>query len=86
MRMFVVLCGTLQRSQGKKLFSFPKYATVGNELFESLTECLNEIFLRESITYFEVDAGLGEIYVDDGKEAPKVPPKMWDLYGEKGEE
>ena len=59
---------------------------VGNELFESLTECLNEIFLRESITYFEVDAGLGEIYVDDGKEAPKAPPKMWDLYGEKGEE
>ena len=59
---------------------------VDNELFESLTECLNEIFLKESITYFEVDAKIGEIYVDDGKEAPIAPPKMWDLYGEKGEE
>ena len=58
---------------------------VGSELFESLTECLNEIFLKESITYFEVDAKIGEIYVDDGKEAPIAPPKMWDLYGEKGE-
>jgi hypothetical protein len=58
---------------------------VGNELFESLTECLNEIFLREGVTYFEVDAHLGEISIDDGNEAPKVPPKMWDLYGEKSE-
>ena len=47
---------------------------VGNELFESLTECLNAIFLKEDTTYFEVDAGLGVIYVDDGKEAPKAPP------------
>ena len=58
---------------------------VGSELFESLTECLNAIFLKKGITYFEVDAGIGEISIDDGKEAPKVPPKMWDLYGEKGE-
>ena len=59
---------------------------IGNELFESLTECLNEIFLRKSVTYFEVDATLGEISIDDGKEAPKAPPRMWDLYGEKSEE
>ena len=58
---------------------------VGSELFVSLTECLNEIFLIEGITHFEVDAKIGEIYVDDGKEAPTAPPKMWDLYGEKGE-
>ena len=58
---------------------------VDNELFESLTECLNAIFLKKGITYFEVDAGIGEISIDDGKEAPKVPPKMWDLYGEKSE-
>ena len=25
----------------------------------------------------------GEISIDDGKEAPKPPPKTWDLYGEK---
>ena len=58
---------------------------IGNDIFDSLTECLNEIFLSEVITYFEVDAGIGEISIDDGKEAPKAPPKMWDLYGEKGE-
>ena len=58
---------------------------IENDIFESLTECLNEIFLRESITYFEVDAKIVEIYIDDGQEAPKAPPKMWDLYGEKSE-
>ena len=58
---------------------------IGNELFESLTECLNSIFLKEGTTYFEVDAGTGEIFIDDGKEAPKPPPKVWDLYGEKSE-
>ena len=58
---------------------------IGNEIFESLTECLNEIFIREQVTYFEIDARLGEIFIDDGKEAPKAPPKMWDLYGEKSE-
>ena len=59
---------------------------IGNETFDTLTECLNQIFLRESATYFEVDAGVGEIYIDDGQEAPKAPPKMWDLYGERVDE
>ena len=58
---------------------------IGYEIFESLTECLNEIFIREEVTYFEIDAGAGNILIDDGKEAPKAPPKMWDLYGEKSE-
>ena len=58
---------------------------IENDIFESLTECLNEIFLSEGITYFEVDAKIGEIYIDDGQVAPKAPTKMWDLYGEKGE-
>ena len=56
---------------------------IGNELFESLTECLNQIFLTEGVTKFDVDAGNGEIFIDDGKEAPKPPPKTWDLYGER---
>ena len=56
------------------------------EIFDTLTECLNQIFLRENATYFEIDAVVGEIYIDDGKEPPKAPPKIWDLYGEKGEE
>lgn len=58
---------------------------IDNELFESLTECLNEIFMREQITKFDVDASAGEILIDDGKEAPKPPPKVWDLYGERSE-
>ena len=59
---------------------------VGNELFESLTECLNQIFLTEGVTQFDVDAKVGEIFIDDGKEVPKPPPKTWDLYGERSEE
>jgi|TARA_B100000900_G_scaffold405911_1_gene416159 hypothetical protein len=58
---------------------------IDNELFESLTECLNEIFMREQATKFDVDASAGEISIDDGKEAPKPPPKVWDLYGERSE-
>jgi hypothetical protein len=58
---------------------------IGSEVFESLTECLNQIFIREQITYFEIDAASGNILIEDGNEAPKAPPKMWDLYGEKGE-
>ena len=59
---------------------------IDNEIFDSLTDCLNQIFLRESVTLFEVDAKVGEIYIDDGNEAPKPPPQMWDLYGERSEE
>ena len=59
---------------------------IKNELFESLTDCLNQIFLTEGVTMFEVDAGAGEIFIDDGKAAPKAPPKMWDLYGERVDE
>jgi|TARA_B110000977_G_C10960757_1_gene448446 hypothetical protein len=56
---------------------------MGNDTFESLTECLNQIYLTEGVTSFEVNAGIGEILIDDGKEAPKAPPKTWDLYGER---
>ena len=58
---------------------------IENDVYDSLTECLNQIFLTEGVTTFEVDAGKGEIFIDDGKEPPKAPPKMWDLYGEKNE-
>ena len=54
-------------------------------------------FLNSNIIYTEkweednehdigIFSRLGEIFIDDGKEAPKVPPRMWDLYGEKSEE
>ncbi len=55
---------------------------IEDDLFESLTECLNEIFMRERVTKFEVDAEGGEVRIDDGREAPKAPPKTWNLYGE----
>lgn len=56
---------------------------INNDIFESLTECLNQIFLIEGVSKFDVDAANGEVLIDDGKEAPKPPPKTWDLYGEK---
>ena len=55
---------------------------INNDIYESLTECLNQIFLNEGVSKFEVDASVGEIDIYDGKEAPKPPPKTWDLYGE----
>ena len=56
---------------------------INNDIYESLTECLNQIFLNEGVSKFEVDASVGEIVIDDGKEAPKPPPKTWELYGER---
>ena len=50
---------------------------LGNTVYESLTECLNQIFLEKGVAYFEVDAKNG---IDDGE---KAAPKTWDLYGEK---
>ena len=54
---------------------------VGNTVYESLTECLNQIFLDKGVAYFEVDAENGNVIIDDGT---KAAPKTWDLYGEKG--
>ena len=56
---------------------------INNDIYESLTECLNQIFLNEGVSKFEVDASVGDIVIDDGKEAPKPPPKTRDLYGER---
>ena len=43
---------------------------IGNDIYESLTECLNQIFLNEGVVKFEIDASVGEVFIDDGKEAP----------------
>jgi len=56
---------------------------MNNTIYDSLTECLNMIFLDKGVMFFEVDAQNGIVSIDDGKEAPKAPPKAWDLYGEK---
>ena len=53
-----------------------------NEVFESITDALNKIYLRYKTTLFEIDAGEGTISIDDG--IPIVEPiKTFDLYGEK---
>ena len=53
-----------------------------NEVFESFTDALNQIYLRYKTTLFEIDAREGTISIDDG--VPIVEPiKTFDLYGEK---
>ncbi len=53
-----------------------------NEVFESITDALNQIYLRYKTTLFEIDAREGTISIDDG--VPIVEPiKTFDLYGEK---
>ena len=52
------------------------------EVFESITDALNQIYLRYKTTLFEIDAREGTISIDDG--VPIVEPiKTFDLYGEK---
>ena len=53
-----------------------------NEVCESNTDTLNQIYLRYKTTLFEIDAREGTISIDDG--VPIVEPiKTFDLYGEK---
>ena len=47
---------------------------------------MTQLLLVEGVTNFEVNAGIGEILIDDGKAPPKAPPKTWDLYGERTDE
>ncbi len=54
-----------------------------SEIFSSLTDVLNYIYLKFKVTQFTMDAASGTIEIDDGTEAPPEPPKAWDLYGEK---
>ena len=53
------------------------------ETFSSLTEALNHVYIKYNVTEFKMNAINGTIEIDDGKEAPPIPPKTWDLYGEK---
>ena len=36
---------------------------IGNDIYESLTECLNQIFLNEGVVKFEIDASVGEVFI-----------------------
>jgi hypothetical protein len=53
------------------------------EIFSSLTEALNQIYIKYNVAEFTMNAQNGTIEIDDGTEAPPEPPKTWDLYGEK---
>ena len=61
-----------------------RWSIEGDEVVHAtLTDCLNAIFMLNGSSKFDIDAQAGEIFIDDGKKAPKPPPKTWDLYGEK---
>jgi hypothetical protein len=51
-------------------------------IYETLTDCLNQIYKVHSSAQFYIDAREGTISIDDG--VPTVEPiKKFDLYGEK---
>ena len=52
-----------------------------DQIYSSLTECLNAIFMITSMTEFYIDAQKGEVHGEDGKEKPE-PIKKYSLYGE----
>ena len=51
------------------------------QIYPSLTEVLNQIYMDTGLTNFFIDAGKGEVHVEDGKEKPE-PVKRYSLYGE----
>ena len=51
------------------------------QIYSSLTEVLNAIFMETGLGQFYLDAQKGEVHVEDGKEKPE-PIKKYSLYGE----
>ena len=51
------------------------------QIYSSLTEVLNALFMESSMTEFYVDASKGEVHAEDGKEKPPTI-KKYSLYGE----
>jgi|TARA_R110002167_G_scaffold125639_1_gene305934 hypothetical protein len=52
-----------------------------DQIYSSLTEVLNAIYMESHGTQFFIDAGKGEVHMEDGKEKPE-PIKKYSLYGE----
>jgi hypothetical protein len=52
-----------------------------DQIYSSLTECLNAIFMETQTSEFYIDAGKGEVHTEDGKEKPPTI-KKYSLYGE----
>ena len=53
----------------------------GEQIYSSLTEALNKIYMDTGLTNFYIDAGKGEVHTEDGKEKPATI-KRFSLYGE----
>tara|TARA_B110001454_G_scaffold218136_1_gene245255 strand:+ start:2075 stop:2302 length:228 start_codon:yes stop_codon:yes gene_type:complete len=53
----------------------------GEQIYPSLTEALNQIYMDTGLTQFYIDALKGEVHIEDGKEKPE-PIKKYSLYGE----
>ena len=50
-------------------------------IMDSLTEALNHIFQRTQCKQYWIDAGKGEVYMEDGTPEP-TPVKQYSIYGE----
>ena len=53
----------------------------GEQIYPSLTDALNQIFMTTGLTQFYIDASKGEIHAEDGMEKPEQV-KRYSLYGE----
>ena len=51
------------------------------QIYPSLTEVLNKIFMDSGLTQFYIDALKGEVHGEDGVEKPETI-KKYSLYGE----
>ena len=55
--------------------------TEDEQIYPSLTEVLNKIFMDSGLTQFYIDAQNGEVHGEDGVEKPETI-KKYSLYGE----
>ena len=55
--------------------------TEDEQIYSSLTEALNKIYMDTGLTQFYIDAQNGEVHGEDGIEKPE-PVKRFSLYGE----
>ena len=55
--------------------------TEDEQIYPSLTEVLNKIFMDSGLTQFYIDALKGEVHGEDGVEKPETI-KKYSLYGE----
>jgi hypothetical protein len=52
-----------------------------DQIYTSLTEGLNAVYMDTGLSQFYLDAGKGEVHTEDGQEKPATI-KKYSLYGE----